>query len=127
MDEAGVMKEIDGLGELIDDVLFVSLLQIGGLAVFANERMEIDIHMLKDQVDVLIIFGTDRAFKANDIGMLQLPEEHDLSIGALRIGGVRKSIEVLLQSLDLLALPVNNLPDMAVCATTDLFDHLVAL
>lgn len=127
MDEAGVMKEIDGLGELIDDVLFVSLLQIGGLAVFANECMEIDIHMLKDQVDVLIIFCTDGALKANDIGMLQLPEEHDLSIGALRIGGVRKSIEVLLQSLDLLALPVDDLPNMAVCATADLLDHLVAL
>lgn len=127
MDEVGVVKEIDGFGELIDDILFVPLLQIGRFAVFANERMEIYIHMFKDKVDVLIIFCTDRAFKANDVRMLQLPEEHDLSIGTLRIGGVRKSIEVLLQSLDLLALPVNNLPNMAICATTDLLDHLIVL
>lgn len=121
------MQVIDGLRELIDDVLFVSLLQIGGLAVFANEGVQIDIHMFKDQIDVLIILGSNGTFKINDIRMLQLSEEHDLSIGTLRISRVRKSIEVFLQSPHLFALTIDHLPNMTICTTADLLDHLVTL
>jgi hypothetical protein len=127
MDQVRIMQEINRFGDLIDYVLFVSLLQIGALAVLANERMEINVHMLEDQIDVLIVLGTNGLLQSYDIIVFQLPKEHDLPVGALRISGVRKGIEVFLESLNYFRLTVNHLPDMAVGSTADLLDNLVAL
>lgn len=127
MDQAGIMQEIDGFGDLIDDVLLVALLQVGALAVLANQRMEINVHMLKDQVDVLIVLGANGLLQGDDITVLELPKEHDLPVGSLRISGVRKGIEVFLQRLDHLRLAVDDLPDVPVGATADLLDDLIAL
>ena len=41
--------------------------------------------MLEDDVDIFIIFRTDSLLQADYIIMLQLPQEHDLSICSLRI------------------------------------------
>lgn len=126
MDQARIMQEINGFGDLIDYVLFVTLLQIGALSVLTNECMEINIHMLKNQIDVLIVLSTNGLLQGYDITVLELPKEHYLPVGPLRISRVRKGIEVFLQRLNHFSMTVNDLPDMAVRSTTDLFDDLVA-
>jgi hypothetical protein len=127
VDETGVVEEIDGFGDLVDYVLLVPLLEVGRLAVLANQGMQINVHMLEHQIDVLIVFRPNGALQAYDITVPQLPQEHDLPIGSLRISGVRKSIEIFLERLDCLGLTIYHLPNMPVGSTADLLHDLVAL
>ena len=127
VDEIGVVEEVDGFGDLVDDVLLVALLQVGRLAVLADERVQVHVHVLEHQVDVLVVLGTDGPLQRYDVTVLQLPQEHYLPVGALRVRRVGKCIEIFLERLDHLRLPVDHLPDVAVSAAADLLDDLVAL
>lgn len=127
VDEVGVVQEVDGFGDLVDDVLLVALLQVGRPAVLADQRVQVHVHVLEHQVDVLVVFGTDGPLQRYDVTVLQLPQEHYLAVGALRVGRVRKGIEIFLQRLHHLRLPVDHLPDVPVGAAADLLHDLVAL
>ena len=59
--------------------------------------MEIGLHELEDEVEILVVLCTDDLVQLDDIGMVELLEEDDLAEGALRIGGVLKGIEDLLE------------------------------
>lgn len=120
------MQEINRFGDLIDYILFVPLLKIGALAVLTNECMEINVHMLKNQIDVLIVFGTNGLLQSYNIIVFQLPKEHNLSISPLRISRVRKGIEIFLESLNHLSLTINDFPDMTIGSATYLFNDLIA-
>jgi len=58
MDELGGVKVMNGLGSLIDDVSFVLLSQ----HVLSDERIQVDVHVFKQDVDVLLIHGSDNLF-----------------------------------------------------------------
>lgn len=66
--------------------------------------MQVDLHILKHQVDIPVIVGLQHVQKPDDMVVVcsvQLLQEHDLTEGTLRIGGVLKGIEDLLQRDDL--------------------------
>lgn len=85
MDEVRVMQVIDRLGHLINYVLLVSLLQLGASAIFADESVQIDVHMLEYQVDVLVVSRPDHLLQPDDIGVPQLSQEHYLTVRPLGI------------------------------------------
>lgn len=47
--------------------------------------MQIDVHVLEYEVDILVVSRPDHLLQADDVGVPQLPEEHDLAVGALSI------------------------------------------
>jgi hypothetical protein len=79
--------------------------------------------MLKDQVDIEIVVGTDDLLQLYDIRMLEFHQEHYFSVGSLRVGRVVKCIEVFLECLYLFILRVNYLPYYPIGPTADLFDY----
>ncbi len=81
MDELGGVKVMNGLGSLIDDVSFVLLSQ----HVLSDERIQVDVHVFKQDVDVLLIHGSDNLFLLDDVGVVEFFEIHYLSKGPLRI------------------------------------------
>lgn len=60
--------------------------------------MEICLHELEDEVEILVIFCADDLVELDDVGVVEFLEEDDLAEGALGVGGMLKSIEDLLES-----------------------------
>lgn len=118
MNDVGVVQEIHCPADLVDDVLFVLSLQD---AAFTNQRMQVHFHVLEHQIDVHIVVRLNDSLELYYIRVLELPKEHYLSINSLGVCRVREGIEVFLEGLQALCFPVLDLPDMAVCATANLF------
>ena len=59
--------------------------------------MKVSLHELEDKVEILIIFSPDDLVQFDDVGVVELLQERNLSKGALSIGGVLESIEDLFQ------------------------------
>lgn len=60
--------------------------------------MEICLHELEDEVEILVIFCADDLVELDDVGVIEFLEEDDLAEGALSVGGMLESIEDLLES-----------------------------
>lgn len=60
--------------------------------------MEICLHELEDEVEILVIFSADDLVELDDVGVVEFLEEDDLAEGALGVGGMLESIEDLLES-----------------------------
>jgi hypothetical protein len=127
MNEVGIVQVEDGLGDLVHDVLLVPFLEVSGASIFANERVQVDIHMFEDEVYIFIVASTYGPFKRNDIGVLELAQKHHLAISPLRVCGVRKGIEVFLQGFDCFGLAIDDFPHVSVGPAPNLFDKLVQL
>ena len=110
---------------MVDDVLFVLFLQMLFIGVLTNERMQIDIHMLKHQVNIFVVTCPQNILQNYDVWMLQLLQKHDLSVSSLSICGVSESIEVLFESFDFVGLFVDDFPNYAVGTAADLLDKLI--
>lgn len=54
--------------------------------------------------------------------VFEFHQKHDLSVGALGVCRVIKSVEVLFEGFDFFVFVVNYLPDMTVGSTADFFD-----
>lgn len=54
MDNIGVVQVVEGLADLINDILLVFLFQDGGLP---NQCVEVHVHVLEDQIDVDVVIG----------------------------------------------------------------------
>jgi hypothetical protein len=116
VNESGRVEVVERFGHLVENVLAMSLCQ----NILANESVQINVHVLEYQVNIAVVLGADDLLQFYDVGVAELHEEHNLSVGALGIGGVIEGVEVLLESLDLFALLVDDLPHVAVCPAADL-------
>lgn len=114
------MEVLQCLGELIDDEPHVYVLEYS----LADDVMEICFHEFEEQVDIFIVIGADSIVEFDDVGVLELLQNLDLSIGALGVGGVLEGIEDLLQGHHLLGPLILHLPDVAVSARTHLLQHV---
>lgn len=113
------MQIIHGFGRLVEDVLLVFVSK----DFLPDQGVQVNIHMLEDQVDVLTIFCFDHLFQHDDVGVLQLHQKHYFSVGPLRVSRVIKRIEIFLQSLCLIGPAVDHFKHMPVCSTADLLDN----
>jgi hypothetical protein len=89
VDEVGAMQILQRLGNLIDDVFFVLLLEY----VLPNNAVQVDLHVLEDKIDILVVLGSNDIVQFNYVLMIELLQEHDLSIGPLRICRVLESVK----------------------------------
>ena len=114
------MQVKEGLGHLIEDVFAMSL----GKDVLPDECVEVNIHVLEDEVDVPVVLCSDDLLQFYHIRMAQLHQKHDLSVCTLGISGVIECIKVFLQSLDLPTFLVCDFPDVSIGSAADLLDDV---
>lgn len=88
--------------------------------ILAYEGEEVDVHVFKDEVDIPVVFSADYFFQLDDVGVWKLHEEHDLSIGPLRIGWVIERIEIFFKCLYFPCFFIGYFPDMSVGSAADL-------
>lgn len=82
MNEVGAMQILDGFGNLINDVLLVLILE----DVLADNAVQVDLHVLKHEIDVFVVFGADHPVELNYVFVVELLKEHDLAVSALCVG-----------------------------------------
>lgn len=70
MDDVGVMEVEDRLGQLVNDVLFMSLLQMLVIIILSYQRVQVDIHVLKHQINVLVVLCSDDVIQTDYIAVL---------------------------------------------------------
>ena len=93
---------------LVENVLFVHVLKYFG----PDDCVQVGLHEVEYQVQILVIFCFDEFLEPNDMGMpIEFPQEDDFTEGSLRVGGILKSIEDLLNSNDIPILLIDGLPD----------------
>lgn len=120
-----VVEVQNGLGQLVNNVLFVSFLEMFVIAVLPDQRMQINVHVLEHQVDIFVVLCPDDVVDADDVLLFELFEEHDLTVGSLGVCGVREGVEVLFQRFDLFGLAVSHFPHYAIRPAADFLYRLV--
>ena len=110
MDDLGGVKVFHGLEELVHDVAVVEILEY----FLADSVVEISLHELEDQVEVLVVVSLDDVVEANHVGVVQLVQIANLSVGPLCIDRVLKSVEDLFQSQGLTSPAVCHLPNVPI-------------
>ena len=68
MDQVAAMAVLDGLEQLPDHVFFVNCLEDIG----SDHRVEVSLHVVEDDVDILVIVGPDIIELSNDVVMAEL-------------------------------------------------------
>ena len=77
--------------------------------------MQICFHILKDHIEISVIFGLDDRKQFDDIIVLrELFEEDDFPVGPLGIRRVLECVEHLLEGHDLLRFTIKSLPNYTV-------------
>jgi len=89
--------------------------------------MEISLHVIKYDVNILVILCSDVIPLFYDILVFKLRQKNYLPEGSLCISGIVKGIENLFHCDDLLSLYVDCFPDYTICTLTKLLDYLVFL
>lgn len=110
VDDLAGVQVLEGLGHLVDDEPDVDVLQ----DPLSDDVVQVCLHVLEQQIDVLIIIGPDGVVQLDDVWVVQLPQDLDLSVGALRIGGVLEGVEDLLEREHLLRRLLLHLPHVSV-------------
>lgn len=116
MNDGCGVQVLQGLGELVDDEPHVYVLEYA----LADDVVQVCLHELEEQIDILVVIGTDGVVELDDVGVLELLQDLDLPVGALGIRRMLERIEDLLKRHHLLRRLVLHLPHVPVCARTHL-------
>lgn len=125
MNNVRIMKIKDGLGQLVDNVLFVPFLQVFVIAILPYQGMQINVHVFEDKVNIFIVLGPDYVIDFDDVFLFELFEEHDFTVGSLGIGGVGEGIKVLFEGFELFCLAVSHFPYDSIGSTSDFLYWLI--
>lgn len=109
------------VGQLVDYVLPVGLVQHSVL----DGIEQVALQVLEHQVQVDIVLGLDYLLELDYVGVVELFQDADLPVGALRIGVVLEGQEYLFERVQFLCFPLLDLPDIAIGSAADLLDFLV--
>ena len=121
MDDIGVVEVVQSFANLVDDILFMLLLE----DVSPDEGVQVHVHVLEDEIDVDIIGGPQNFLQPDNIRVFQLLQKHDFAIDALGVCGVGESIEIFFQSLQAFSFSVLNFPDVPVCPAAYFLEQLI--
>lgn len=89
--------------------------------------MQISFHELENQVEILVILGTDDLVQLYDVRVIQLVQECDLPERALCIGRVLEGVEYLFEGQHLACALICHPPDVSVGSAADLLHQSVTL
>ncbi len=82
--------------------------------------MQIRLHELKHQVQILLVFGLNHPIKLHNIVLVELLQDGHFAVGALCVDRVTECVEYLLQCVTLVCALLFDFPYMAVCTTAHL-------
>lgn len=122
MDESSRVQIIDSFCHLVNNVLAMLLSE----DVLTDESMQVYIHVFEDQVNVLVVLSTDNLFQSYYVGVWELHQKHNLSVGALCVCAVAEGIKVLLKGFSASCATIHHFPDVAICPSADLVDYFEA-
>ena len=109
------MHVLQAFQVLVDDVLLVDVFEDIG----SDNSMQVSIHEVEDEVDIAIVLRANHILKPNNVLVTrQLLQKDDFTERALRICCILESVEILLQSDNLLGTLVNCLPDNTIGSLT---------
>ena len=101
------MHVFQALEDLVDDVLFVDVLENVG----SNDGVQICVHEVEHQVDISVVLGSDHVLQSDYVFVAgQLLQKDNLSEGSLGVSRVLESIEVLFEGHDLFSSLVDGFP-----------------
>ena len=123
MKDASSVKKFKGFGDLKDNVLAMNFIQ--DTVLDGSEEIAFDI--LKDQIEIEIVFGFDDIDEFDDVGVLDFFEDGDFPEGPLGVDIVLKGEENFFESKNLVILFAFDFPDVSVRPAADLFDDVVGL
>lgn len=115
----GGMQVLERFGELVEYEPHVHVLE----DPLRDDVVQVCLHVLKKQINVLVVLRANGIVELDDIGVVQLAQDLYLAVGALRVGGVLESIEYLLQRQHATRPLLFHLPDVAVGTGTHLLYH----
>ena len=115
MQEVSRVHVLQAFQVLVDDVLLVDVFEDVG----SDNSMQVSIHEIEDEVDIAIVLRANHILKPNNVLVTrQLLQKDDFTERALRICCILESVEILLQSDNLLGTLVNCLPDNTIGSLT---------
>lgn len=113
MQQVGRVHELQALQVLVDDVLLVDVFEDVG----SDDRMQVSIHEVEDEVDIAVIFSSNHILQPDNVLVAcQLLQKDNLAKYPLGISRVLESVKVLLESDNLFGSLVDGLPDDTVCS-----------
>jgi hypothetical protein len=83
--------------------------------------VQISFHNLEDQVQISVVFGTNRLDQFDDMGVLELREESHFSVGALGICGILECIKDLFEGDRRSSASIESSPDVAISSASHQF------
>ena len=118
------VQELEGLEKLVHDVALVDVQK----DVRPYRGVQVRLHVLEHQVDVPVVVRPQHVQQPNDVSVAAyLLQEHDFSKGALRVRGILKGVEDLLQGHNPACLPLHGLPNDPIRALAQLLLDVVLL
>ena len=107
------MHVLQTFQDLIDDVLFVDVLEYIG----TNDCMQICVHEVEDEVNVAVVLGADDVLQSNNVFVpSELLQENNFSKCSLCVRRILKCVEILFERHNLFGPFVDCLPNDAVCS-----------
>jgi hypothetical protein len=111
--ESGGMNELEAFGQLVNNVLFVKVVQ----KIFLNAVKEITFHVLEKKVKIEIVVGLDNLFEFDDILMFgQFLKVANFTVSPLGIDFILKGRKHLFEGKDLISFFILNFPNVPICA-----------
>ncbi len=122
MNNQARVEVLECFGHLVDDKANVDIFEY----IFGDDVVQISLHKLKDQINVLVIIGPEGVIELDDIGVFGLFEDLDLAVGALGIGGVLEGVKNLFEGVYFFIVFLLDFPDVAIGARADFLDDIEA-
>ena len=122
MDDEPRMQVLQRFGHLVDDKTNVHIFQY----IFRYYIVQISLHELKDQINVLTIVCPQSIVKLNDIGVFRLFEDLDFAVGTLGVGGVLEGVEDFFEGVYFFSGFLLYFPDVAIRARAHFFNDIEA-
>ena len=116
------MQVLQRFGHLVDDKTNVHIFQY----IFRYYIVQISLHELKDQINVLTIVCPQSIVKLNDIGVFRLFEDLDFAVGTLGVGGVLEGVEDFFEGVYFFSGFLLYFPDVAIRARAHFFNDIEA-
>ena len=99
MEQVSRVHIFEALQALVNDVLLVNVLK----NVSADNRVQVSVHEIEDQIDIPIILRPDHILQPNDVFMsVQLLQKHNLAEGPLSVRCILKRVKILFHGHDFL-------------------------
>lgn len=113
MNEPCCMEIMHSKQQLVDNILFMYFFECS----FVDCMIEVSVHEFKDEIDVAGGEGGQDLVKPNDVGVVDLLQDGNLTEGSLGISAVLECLEDFFEGEELGGLIIfGHFPNMPICS-----------